>query len=582
MATTLDPEVPLPPLAPERLAGLLDASDQDRQHGEHARGATEAREAVLLARTIGAQPELARGLGLLGTHELRLGSNEACIGTLQEAIELFEELEDPIGLSGALNAQALAYHELGLDHEALDVVTRSLAAAKRSGDTLTIAWAYNRTGVVEGALGDHEKGGELLELALRLAREAGDEEALFAALNNLVEEATQLALAHLGEGETERAEATIEQAVGYAEDALALARTSGSFHREAIILLNLGGALGLAGKTDRALELLRESTALSRRGGFRGLLLGSHQAMADAILRKGDVDEAIQCYRTALLEAEHAGDLHVELALHRSLSVAYKQASDFEQALEHYELFHGLERRLRTNAAETRARLLAARIGLDRAESDAQQAALEAEVERARSDELLAEKVELEQEAVKLLRGAHEDGLTGLWNRRHVERELPVLIEDARRREEPLSLALVDADNFKSVNDRFGHLTGDDVLRRLADVLRTSVRPGDLVARLGGEEFLVALPGAAPDAALALSERLCEAVRKVDWGDLPEGCGPTVSVGVTTITLASEEARSPERTAAAVAGLLASADEALYVAKRNGRDRVEVGTSSPG
>ena len=558
----------------QRLGALLAASEKDRQVGDHARGQAEAREAVAMARELGARRELAEALALLGLHELRLGQNEASVATLHEAVDLIEELDDPVALSTALNAQALAYHELGLDHEALDLIRRSIAAAKRSGDALALAWAYNRSGIIDDALGDTERGVESLEFALRLARAVGEEECLFAALNNLVERATELALARVAAGDLEKAEDTLAGAVHYAEEALGLARASGSAYRQAIILQNYGYTLGLSGHAERALELLREATALARRGGYRGILLAAHQAIGEAIYRRGETREAIQCYRTALLEAEHASDLHVQRALHLSLWRAHKQIAEFEQALDHYERFVALERRLRTHAAETRARLLAARLGIERAEMDAQQAVLDAEAARARNEELEAAKAELEEEALRLLRGAHEDGLTGLWNRRHVERELPVLVEDARRRNEPLSVALIDADHFKRINDQFGHPVGDEVLRRLADVLRRSVRPGDLVARLGGEEFLVALPGATPEAALVLSQRLCAAVRTADWGDLPAGCGPTVSVGVTTKLFEADE-RVTER-GTVVSELLTRADRALYSAKRNGRDRVEV------
>jgi diguanylate cyclase (GGDEF)-like protein len=145
------------------------------------------------------------------------------------------------------------------------------------------------------------------------------------------------------------------------------------------------------------------------------------------------------------------------------------------------------------------------------------------------------------------------------------------MMRDVAVRREPISVAFVDADHFKSINDQFGHMVGDDVLRHLADVLRSHVRPTDVVARLGGEEFVVLLPGAAADAAVVLGQRLCDAVRDANWSELAPGSAPTVSVGIAVVTPVPMTSRELE---AEVAALLERADGALYQAKRAGRDRV--------
>ena len=163
---------------------------------------------------------------------------------------------------------------------------------------------------------------------------------------------------------------------------------------------------------------------------------------------------------------------------------------------------------------------------------------------------------------------ARRDPLTGLYNRRYVDENLPGLVAEAARQRKPVAMAMVDLDFFKRINDTLSHDTGDQVLVAVADIL--SGLPADprgtrFVARLGGEEFLLVQAGAGPGEVAEMLENLRVVVRSHAWqaitGDLPV----TVSVGAAT----TEEAAGID-----VAELLATADHNLYEAKRAGRDRV--------
>lgn len=158
----------------------------------------------------------------------------------------------------------------------------------------------------------------------------------------------------------------------------------------------------------------------------------------------------------------------------------------------------------------------------------------------------------------RLLDTAHRDPLTGLLNRRALDE----LFDDRRAR----AVVMVDIDHFKTVNDTFGHLVGDEVLREIAVALISSVRPGDVVVRFGGEEMLVVAPGSpiTEATATALAERIRAVVARLDFDETTPGLGGvTVSIGVTTQSAA-------ETLDAAVA----RADQALYDAKNSGRNRV--------
>jgi diguanylate cyclase (GGDEF)-like protein len=161
---------------------------------------------------------------------------------------------------------------------------------------------------------------------------------------------------------------------------------------------------------------------------------------------------------------------------------------------------------------------------------------------------------------------ATTDPLTRTLNRRALHDRLERELDRARRFRSVFSVLLLDADNFKLINDREGHLVGDGVLRQLAALLEEDARSIDVVARYGGEEFAVILPETTPEGALTFSERLRERIRAYGFdAGAARPLHMTVSIGVTSYPHADIET---------VDDLLARADEALYRAKAGGRDRV--------
>ena len=159
---------------------------------------------------------------------------------------------------------------------------------------------------------------------------------------------------------------------------------------------------------------------------------------------------------------------------------------------------------------------------------------------------------------------ATQDALTELWNRRHFIEMMDKEIARAMRHQRPLTLCIIDVDLFKPVNDRYGHISGDDVLRQMAALMRRYVRNDDLAARIGGEEFAVLLPECDAEAAYGFAERLRIAVADAVFtpGGVPQQI--TVSIGIAAL--------SPDRDTRN--RLMAAADSALYRAKKEGRNRV--------
>lgn len=175
---------------------------------------------------------------------------------------------------------------------------------------------------------------------------------------------------------------------------------------------------------------------------------------------------------------------------------------------------------------------------------------------------------EEERSLLRLFDAAVRDGLTGVFNRKHVEERLAAETEYARSHSTPLAAVMLDVDHFKRVNDTYGHPAGDAVLRHVADMLRRGVRTEDVVGRYGGEEFLIVVPQLGVAEAAAMAERVRGAI--ADAPTLFDGrpIVATASLGVASLDCCGKGA------SAGGAALVRLADERLYAAKRSGRNRV--------
>ena len=182
----------------------------------------------------------------------------------------------------------------------------------------------------------------------------------------------------------------------------------------------------------------------------------------------------------------------------------------------------------------------------------------------------ISERKANEEQLVRLQREleaySYQDGLTGVANRRRLDGYLAQAWEDARRSTQPLSLIMIDIDHFKEYNDHYGHLAGDEALKRVAEALsRVATRPRDAFARFGGEEFMWVLPETPADAARQLAERCRREVFKLQLPHVASPLGSlTISQGVATQIPAHGES---------LASLLEQVDGQLYRAKQGGRNR---------
>ncbi|MCB0967074.1 MAG: GGDEF domain-containing protein [Ilumatobacter sp.] len=298
---------------------------------------------------------------------------------------------------------------------------------------------------------------------------------------------------------------------------------------------NLGEVLIYQGELDVAERHLRAALAEAERIGataHRDRVRASLGAWMSAAGRDADALAWLTDLTTDLGED---GPHSTRIRAHHAAHLAARSLGRFEVALDHLEAYELLERRRTTSQLRSQSEMYVTR-------TEAQ-----AEVERHRVS-------------------AERDPLTGLGNRRRLSRLLDQLAPVGRPAT-PFSVAMVDVDHFKSINDLLGHAVGDGVLVEVAQVLLDGSGDDEVIVRYGGEEIVIVMPSVDVDVATARCERLRERIERHAWLDLPEGRQLTVSIGV-----AGSPPSEPERAVAA-------ADRAMYTAKRAGRNRVAVATS---
>ncbi len=167
----------------------------------------------------------------------------------------------------------------------------------------------------------------------------------------------------------------------------------------------------------------------------------------------------------------------------------------------------------------------------------------------------------------KHAREAHIDALTGLHNRRWINNTLNQHYLESQQQNTVLSLVIIDIDHFKKFNDAYGHLAGDQVLKQVASAMKGKLRPNEIVARFGGEEFVILLPGVPTTIAAMIAERVRKGVENCFYHDAPSNQRIPVTVSLGIAQLASDES---------VEDLIRHADIALYQAKENGRNRIQI------
>jgi diguanylate cyclase (GGDEF)-like protein len=314
------------------------------------------------------------------------------------------------------------------------------------------------------------------------------------------------------------------------------------------VLIRLGDRPGARGKLA---EMLNSAGSEARL--YRSLAL---QTRAHIDQLEGDFEESLKSAREALSIDESIGSTRGVMNCCGELADILEAAGDFKGALSWHRRFHSSYKHFASESARAQAAALAIKEDLARSKAMAEAAG-------ARADLLERSNSVLVLEAAHLTRTALEDGLTGVSNRRRFDQELEALVRDHVGRQR-CSIALLDVDHFKGVNDRFSHVVGDEVLRQISRIMQRTSRATDIVARYGGEEFAILFVNLAPEEAVLACERVRQSVRDADWSELHPDLRVTVSLGIVHFNERDVDKMS----------YLKLVDERLYHAKSSGRNRV--------
>lgn len=473
-----------------------------------------------------------------------------------------------------LRWMTLAYAETARFEQGIATAREFCALADATGDDAMQALALSTMAVVFDRMGDPWQGERLMLDALQHAERQDALRPKMLTLNNLA--AVTIGAFHLyRDVDDAEARAALERALGHARRAQRLAATVADTYFHVFIDGNLGEALLMLGDSAAGRPLLEKTLQWALDNGQQAQSWRIRCTLAEGLLADGEhaaVDAAMSALQD---EAGGALPLSTLLRVHQLRSRANLALGRHAEACAHLQAGERLQRRQAIAQLRAQSTLLVTRSEVDRARTQVRAAQASADAEA---------------------RSARLDALTGLANRRSVDERLPVLLQRASALGLPLSLALVDADHFKRVNDRHGHRRGDEVLVTLARLLRHNLRrylrelqagtaplavpmaapaaagalrseaETDLIARLGGEEFLVVLPDTTTAQALKTLERLRRRIETHPWDQLVRGLQVTVSIGVV-----HAQPHGPEHDAAQ---LIELADNALYRAKHAGRNRV--------
>jgi diguanylate cyclase (GGDEF)-like protein len=504
-------------------------------------------QSVARART--ADALMARAHFVAGAALMQVGDWSGAIRQLSQAEHVYRAQNDITAQCKVITQLATACCELGEYGEALDGFAQAQKLARQNNDAGAARRALVHQAAVHTMLGDFEAARESLRSALELPSGSAADEGLVVLQFGLVDANEGLRAALAGDADT------VTRRMADAEEhfEVALELLSGTTDRANAITARtqLGAARCWRGKFREGLDDLKGAVADAARSGFKLREVQGRLELGYHLVAAGREQEGLAVLGPAMLQAEELGDLRRPSDTHERLSALYEARGDFKPALLHHKRYVEVKTRLDGRLSTQRSRLHEARAELQKLRT--QTAALH---QRAR---------DLEQSRSRLERLALEDELTGLANRRAFTKEFDNWCGRARGSALRFGLVVADIDDFKAINDRYSHLTGDAVLRQLGHVIRANLRDSDFAARLGGDEFALLVADTEGGAGVAVVERLLDAVRGCNWGEFGEGLTVTLSVGLCESTSFGDSSE-----------LVRRADEALYAAKRMGRDRFNV------
>lgn len=456
----------------------------------------------------------------------RLGEYARALEHHQRCLQQFDTERFPRERSFILNNIANVHFALEDHHSAIDLHTQSLALKRRLNDRWGEGTSLQSLGECFVALGEFDPAQAHFESSLQIAQAIGDREG--ECVNHQM----------LGDLALQRGR--LDDALRCYQAGLQLSHDLGRRYNEVVLLYGLGRAHRLKADLPRARDCLERALQLTSEIQVRREEKQIHDELAALCESTGDLAQAL-------------GHVKQAYALERGIF-----GDDLESRLRHLKLHFELEKAGQENELHRLRHVELAQVNeaLERSNAELAQA-------NAQKEKLLAV---LERQKRQLERQSTHDALTGLANRRLFDQELARSFRSSKRYGHALSVVLCDIDNFKAINDRFSHQTGDAVLQAIGRLLARHSRKSDLIARYGGEEFALLLSGTPGDQAFVACEKIRRVIADHPWATVQPGLVVTLSMGIA-------DDLGPD----SHAHLVAQADKRLYQAKRGGKNQVVFG-----
>jgi diguanylate cyclase (GGDEF)-like protein len=551
--------------------------------GDYDHAVSYAEQGRDLAKRGGDQSGLARAINNLGVIAQRRGDPLAAIDAFERSLAIYRTLKDTSNIAGELNNLGFVYSTQLADYEkALTNHLEALKVREQLGDRAAVALSLNNIGIVYERLGEYDRALEYYNRALAIRQALGGQPNRIAAILNNIGDV------HLERGDSERA-------LQFHQRALALRRQVGDRSGVAISLKNLGSIYAASGQLDLAHRSLEEGLDIANAVGDQGTAAMCLLGLAAVNRRQGDAPAAMAQARRALEIAQQTSANELIRQGWHELSAAQEAGGHPADALASYKHFKEADDRIFDEEKSRRQELLQQKYQAERRDTEIERLkreeavkALEASGQRMQRNAIAAVAVAalvlaiaLYRRRVAAARLAAElsvtDPLTALKNRRYVQQMIAADLAACDRKharvgpppsDGDLVFMIVDIDQFKSVNDQYGHRAGDAVLEQIAARLKEICRASDTVVRWGGEEFLIIHRFTDRRTAGSAAERIRAGVATQPF-NLGDGrhIHRTCSVGFASYPFS--RAYPHTLTWEHIVGI---ADEALYIAKASGPD----------
>ncbi|AFM39454.1 diguanylate cyclase (GGDEF) domain-containing protein [Desulfosporosinus acidiphilus SJ4] len=509
--------------------------------------------ASYLAQKYNFQEERAISLLVTGYANRGLSNTSKCVKDMLTVVQLFEKMGHNQGQMKALNLLGINYFYLGNYEFALEYFRNSLAIANSSGDEEFTALIFNNIGEIHRQLEQYQEALAYYKKAFATSKH----------LNNF----TNMAGILINMGH-------VYSSLDQENESLNLCRESLNYSKKIGDRIKIGEALSSLGEVYDKLK--KEQIAL--RYYLNSLCIlencGNKYYRVNVLLRIGKLlikqsqDEGFAYLQKALILAEEISAENELAKIHLSLSSYYEGKGDFAAALDHYKKYNHSRNKVRNEKVKEHLKLAAAESRLEQVKKEAELYRL-SNIELKKANQKMSkyqEQLEKDNQKLKLL--STLDEVTGIPNRRSFEETLKREWNRCLREGKPLSLIIVDIDNFKRYNDSYGHLQGDKCLRNVAKFLAGILkRSSDFIGRFGGEEFAAILSNTSYEDALNIANQMKKGIERQKIAHDQSSTIPyiTVSLGLATTVPTFEST---------IVELVSVADKLLYQAKRQGRNQV--------